>query len=309
MDDLGVTHNLEDNSCIFRHKGKNIRLQPFEPKKNVTEDIPRPPPSIPCTLDSSCDVLRPISPTPDEQTLSILNSLEYEHPERAFDPMSDEMQISLPTHVQHNDISLVPFESKIVTPSPVSQLSTQESTCTNLLVSAPISDPCVDPDSVPSISCSSNITSKSIGTLSAIFECGLVAYLLDIPLDFNISSIFHMEDMLSNRGTLEPRVLLDGFLAGGAVISPILDPVSPPVQEPSLTYDEFLLASPDPVSSDDAILCFRGLRYCSSSAYWFHVFVLCHADSHFLEPFPHYNSPESSSSQPRRNDGERKGIG
>uniref|UniRef100_A0A5B6YWT7 Uncharacterized protein n=1 Tax=Davidia involucrata TaxID=16924 RepID=A0A5B6YWT7_DAVIN len=294
MDDLGVAHDSQDNFCVFRHKGKNIRIPSLKPKVSDTEEKPKPSPSVPYTLDSNCEVLRSIPHTPDEQTLSIVNQVECEHPRRVFDPMSDKMKNGLLTPVQHNDISLVSLESKIVTSSLVSQLSTQESTCINLFISTPVSSQCVDPDFVPSISCSSNLTSKSIGTFSAILEFGPNAYLLDIPLDLNISSIVHMEDMLSNRGTLELRVLLDGFLAGGAVISPILDPVSPPIQEPSLTYDEFLLASPDPVSSDDAILCFRGLRYCSSSAYWFHVLVLRHADSLFLEPFPHYNSPESS---------------
>ena len=69
---------------------------------------------------------------------------------------------------------------------------------------------------------------RAIGPFRIIRKLGPNAYLLDLPMDTNISPIFNVEDLFPYLGSFEP-LILPGISMDGIVTTPTYVPVAPPL--------------------------------------------------------------------------------
>ncbi|KAI9199030.1 hypothetical protein LWI28_026257 [Acer negundo] len=143
----------------------------------------------------------------------------------------------------------------------------------------------------------------AIGPFCVLKRLGSNAYLLDLPADLTISPVFNVLDLYPYRGTFEPPVISSDVSAGPSS-SPL--PCIPPVAANHVNQVEQILDDHLVTSIQSGCQQFLVHWHGRSSAEdtWISESEVCGLAPSLLEDYLQHHSPESSSFQPRENDGE-----
>ena len=143
---------------------------------------------------------------------------------------------------------------------------------------------------------------RAIDSYSIIRKLGSNAYLLDLPNDMNISSVFNVKDLLPYRGSFEPSTFSSSVSAG--------ESRKGAHTVPSLQYSKEMVD----IILDDEFVTSRdnGFRHFlvkwdgrpDSNATWIQEDDLRHLDLSSLDRNLSSHSSKSSYFQPKGNDGE-----
>ena len=151
------------------------------------------------------------------------------------------------------------------------------------------------------ITFSKKIYARAMGLYSIIRKLGSKVYLLDLPNDMDISPVFNVEELLSYQGTFEPSTLPSSVFVGeaskGARTMPSFQYSKEMVD--IILNDEF-------VTSRDGgfhpfLVNWHGRP--DSDATWIQEDGFRHFDPSLLDFYLSSHSSESSSFQPRGNNG------
>ena len=158
----------------------------------------------------------------------------------------------------------------------------------------------IRPERIPK-TFSKKLYARAMGPYSIIRKMGSNAYLLDLPNDMDISPVFNIEDLLPYRGTFEPSTLPSSVSAGDANKG-----------APTMYSLQFSKETVDTILDDEFVTSRDGgfRRFLvkwhgrpDSDATWIQEDDLRHLDSSLLDCYLSFHSSESSSFQPRGNDG------
>ena len=159
---------------------------------------------------------------------------------------------------------------------------------------------CIRSERIPK-TFSEKLYARAVAPYSIIHKLGSNVYLLDLPNDMEISSIFNVEDLLPYRGTFEPSTLPFSVSAGetskGAPTVPLLQYYKEMMD--IILDDEFV------TSRDDGFRRFlvKWHGRLDSDSTWIQEDDLCHLDPSLLNCYLSSYSSESSSFQSEGNDG------
>ncbi|KAI9175130.1 hypothetical protein LWI28_027810 [Acer negundo] len=147
----------------------------------------------------------------------------------------------------------------------------------------------------------------TIGPFRVLKRLGSNAYLLDLLADLTISPVFNVSDLYLYRGMFEPNVL-SSDVSGGPSSSSL--PCIPPVAANHVNQVEQILNDRLVTSIQGGCRQFLVRWHGRSSAEdtWISEPEVRGLAPSLLEDYLQHHSPESSSFQPRENDGEVVGI-